>query len=159
MRAFLVLATLTLISAAFPVRAEDGEGNAPGVAYASAFAHVPTGVLVDVRAWDDTRDNARIKSSFTEALNRHGVPLTDRDSALTLNFETRVESLADGSNAKTRYILRVTLDNQMTGQRLWEAEARYTGAMVQDVWAFAAMAPILIDGFGKNLPPKSFRIQ
>ncbi len=159
MRAFLVLATLALVSAAFPVRAEDGESNAPGVAYASAFAHIPTGVVIDVRAWDNTGDSARIKSSFAEALSRRGIPLTDRDSALTLNFETQVESLTDGDTAKTRYILRATLDNQMTGQRLWQAEARYTGGMVQDVRAFAAMAPILVDGFGENLRPTGFRLQ
>jgi hypothetical protein len=159
MRALAVLATLFLISATVQASADEATGNAPGVAYASAFAHVPTGVFVDVRAWDNTKDNERIKMSFAEALNRRGVPLTDRDTALTLNFETEVQSLADGSTAKTRYILRVTLDNQMTGRRLWQAEARYTGAMTEAVRAFAAMAPILIDGFGENLRPEGFRLQ
>ncbi len=159
MRALLVLVTIALASATLPARAQDGDSNAPGLAYASSFAHVPTGVFIDVRAWDNTKDSDRIKSSFAEALNRRGVPLTDRDTALTLNFETRVESLPDGSNARTRYILRATLDNEMTGQRLWQAEARYTGAMPEDVRAFTAMAPILIDGFGENLRPKGFRIQ
>ena len=159
MRALLVLVILALVSAGLPVRAEDGQSDFPGLAYALSFAHVPTGILIEVRAWDNTKQNDRIKMSFAEALNRRGIALTDRDAALTLNFETRIESLPDGSNAKTRYTLRATLDNQMTGQRLWQAEARYTGAMTEDVRAFAAMAPILVDGFGENLKLKGFRIQ
>ena len=66
----------------------------------------------------------------------------------------------DGSAAgTTRYILRVTLDDQRSGQRLWQGEASYTGATNDQAGTFAAMAPVLIEGFGENLRPKSFRIQ
>jgi len=59
----------------------------------------------------------------------------------------------------TRYILRATLDDQRSGQRLWQGEASYTGASNDQAGTFAAMAPVLVDGFGENLRPKGFRIQ
>jgi len=66
----------------------------------------------------------------------------------------------DGSAyGTTRYILRATLDDQRSGQRLWQGEASYTGASNDQAGTFAAMAPVLVDGFGENLKPKSFRIQ
>ncbi len=63
------------------------------------------------------------------------------------------------SFATTRYILRATLDDQRTGQRLWQAEASYTGPSNDQAGTFAAMAPVLVDGFGENFRPLTFRIQ
>ncbi len=68
----------------------------------------------------------------------------------------RGDSSAAGT---TRYILRATLDDQRSGQRLWQGEATYTGATNDQAGTFAAMAPVLIDGFCENVRPKSFRIQ
>jgi hypothetical protein len=66
---------------------------------------------------------------------------------------------ADSAFATTRYILRATLDDQRTGQRLWQGEASYTGASNDQAGTFAAMAPVLVDGFGETLRPRTFRIQ
>lgn len=182
-----VMVAFAIFGTALPVWAEDEEA-APGLAYASSFIPVPAGTPIDVQPWDNTADNQRVKMSFTEALNRHGVPLMERRATLVLNFETEVDSLAvpvggfgrdsrvrmslgsnsedaltrhtdGGGSATTRYILRATLDDQRSGERLWQGEATYTGAVTDEAAVFAAMAPILIDGFGQNLRPKTFRIQ
>jgi hypothetical protein len=184
--------------AAQPAIADTDEDAAPGVAYASSYGPVPVGFAVTVRPWDNTNDNLRVKASFTDALSRRGIRLTEAGSPLTLNFETEIESLAmptygrslgqvqgrnwdsrvrmnlwsnsqdsvvggrrgaDSAFATTRYILRATLDDQRTGQRLWQGEASYTGASNDQAGTFAAMAPVLVDGFGETLRPRTFRIQ
>ncbi len=177
--AFAICAAGTLAA-----QAEDDDSNRPGLTYASLFSPVPAGTPINVRPWDNTADNQRVKLSFAEALHRRGVPVTDGRASLTLNFETDVESLAipgtgagpvqrrDGDSrirmtlgssnrgsATTRYILKATLDDQRSGERLWQGEATYTGAVTDEAGAFAAMAPILVDGFGQNVRPKTFRIQ
>ncbi len=202
LRLLSIFVALAITCAVMPVRAQDtrhdnSEDGSPGVAYASSFMPVPVGAPINVRPWDNTAENQRVKSSFTDALHRRGVPLSNGGTALTLNFETEIESLAvpgagptlgqvqgrnwdsrirmnlwsnsqdsvfagrrtDGSTATTRYILRATLDDQQSGQRLWQGEATYTGSVTDEAATFAAMAPILVDGFGENLRPKSFRIQ
>ena len=169
--------------ATLPVRAEDDDNNRPGLTYASLFSPVPAGAPINVQPWDNTSDNQRVKRSFTEALHRRGVSVTDGRASLTLNFETDVESLAvpgvgsgrdqlrdsrirmslgsgsDTRAATTRYILKATLDDQKSGERLWQGEATYTGAVSDETGTFAAMAPVLVDGFGQNVRPKTFRIQ
>ena len=197
LRLATLLIVATLFSAAIPALADNDEGAAPGLAYASSFFPVPSGTPISVRPWDNSDENLRVKRSFTEALGRRGVPLTDGRTSLMLNFETEVESLAvpgvgpslgqaqgrnrdsrirmnlwsnsqdgilsgsrtEGSSATTRYILRATLDDQQSGQRLWQGEASYTGAVTDEAATFSAMAPFLVDGFGENLRPKGFRIQ
>jgi hypothetical protein len=57
-----------------------------------------------------------------------------------------------------RYILRSTLDDQRSGQRIWQGEATYTGAPADEGNAFAAMVPVMVEGFGQNVRPKGFRI-
>jgi hypothetical protein len=200
-RLLSVLVALAIVSSAVPGRAEDNnnqDGAAPGLAYASSFFPVPAGTPINVQPWDNTTDNQRVTSSFTKALNRRGVPLTDQRAKLILNFETEVDSLAapgtgptlgqaqgrsydsrirmnlwsnnqdsllngrqgsDDNTATTRYILRATLDDQQSGERLWQGEATYTGVVNDETAIFAAMAPILVDGFGQNLRPKTFRVQ
>lgn len=193
-----ILGVCAALVAAAPAFAEDEVEAAPGLAYASSYGPIPTGVAVAVKPWDNTNENLRVKASFTDALSRRGVSLTEKGTPLTLNFETEIESLAvppysrslgqlQGRNwdsrarinlwsnqqdsviagrrgdnntfATTRYILRATLDDQNTGQRLWQGEASYTGATNDQAGTFAAMAPVLVDGFGENLRPRSFRIQ
>lgn len=183
LRLLTVLVALTLFGPYAPARAQGGEDAPQGLAYASSFAPVPAGAAINVRPWDNTTDNQRVTTSFSQALTRRGIALNGR-TALTLNFETEVESLAapsgfgresrvrmeledkslvgrraDGGSGTIRYILRATLDDQKSGQRLWQGEATYTGAVTDEAGTFAAMAPILVDAFGQNLRPKSFRIQ
>jgi hypothetical protein len=172
--------------AALPVHAEEADSGAPGVTFASLFFPVPAGTPISVRPWDNTTQNQRVKLSLAEALHRRGVPTTDGRTSLTLNFETEVESLAvpgpgsalgqsqesrvrmnldsvlngrHGDGATTRYILRATLDDQQSGERLWQGEATYTGSVADEGATFSAMAPVLVDAFGVNLQPKSFRIR
>ncbi len=198
LRAFVILALTGALLRAVPALAQDAtDDTAPGRAYATVFSPVPAGVPIAVRAWDNSSENQRVRSSFTDALSKHGVTLTDQKSSLILNFETEVENLAvpsegpslgqfqgrnwdsrvrmniwsnsqdsvltgrrgeSGPPGTTRYILRATLDDDSTGQRLWQGEASYTGAPSDEAATFAAMAPILIDGFGQNLAPKTFRL-
>lgn len=193
------LAVFGVALAAAPAGAESEDESAPGLAYASSYAPVPSGIPVAVRAWDNTAvSSPRVKASFTDALSRRGIQLAEKNTSLTLNFETEVESLAvpgqgpslgqfqgrnwdsrvrmnlwsnsqdsvfagrrsdSGGSGTTRYILRVTLDDESSGARIWQGEASYTGASSDDAGTFAAMAPVLVDGFGENLKPHSFRIQ
>ena len=188
-----IIVALAVCTVTLPVRAADDDSDRPGLTYASLFSPVPAGTPINVRPWDNTTDNQRVKMSFTEALHRRGVPVTDGKANLTLNFETNIDSLAipgagsgvgqiqhrdrdsrirmtlgSGSDAALlsargaatiRYILKATLDDQQSGERLWQGEATYTGAVSDEAGAFAAMAPILVDGFGQNVRPKTFRIQ
>ncbi|HTP82869.1 MAG TPA: hypothetical protein VMQ11_07990 [Alphaproteobacteria bacterium] len=185
-----LLIACAVCGAAVSARADDESEAAPGVSYASSFIPVPAGTPINVRPWDNSAENLRVKLSFTEALNRRGVPLTtDGGTKLTLNFETEVQSLAvpglgsgfgtvrnesrvrmdiqdnllggrtENSGGTTRYILRATLDDQQSGQRLWQGEASYTGAVTDETATFAAMAPVLVDGFGQTVHPKGFRIR
>lgn len=57
-----------------------------------------------------------------------------------------------------RYILRATLDDQRSGQRIWQGEASYTGAPADEANAFVAMVPVMVEGFGQNVRPKGFRL-
>jgi len=189
LRLAALFAVCAVLGTPVMARADDVGDAAPGLAYASSFLPVPTGTPINVRPWDNSAENQRVKQSFTEALNRRGVPLTDGGTSLTLNFETEVESLAvpgigtglgqvrnesrvhmdiqdnllggrtADSSGTTRYILRATLDDQQSGQRLWQGEASYTGAVVDETATFAAMAPVLVDGFGETVHPKGFRIR
>ncbi|MBV8535360.1 MAG: hypothetical protein JO128_07200 [Alphaproteobacteria bacterium] len=187
--AALLIACAALGGAALGARADDESEAAPGRAYASSFIAVPAGAPINVRPWDNSAENQRVKLSFTEALHRRGIPLTESGATLILNFETEVDSLAvpglgtglghvrdesrvrmdiqdnllggrtESGGGTTRYILRATLDDQQSGQRLWQGEASYTGAVTDETATFAAMAPVLVDGFGQTVHPKSFRIR
>lgn len=183
-----LLVVCAVSGAAVTARADDQSEAAPGLAYASSFFPVPSGTPISVQPWDNSAENQRVKLSFTEALNRHGVRLTEGGTPLTLNFETEVESLAvpggtglgqvrnesrvrmdiqdnllggrsETGGATTRYILRATLDDQQSGQRLWQGEASYTGAVTDETATFSAMAPVLVDAFGTTVHPQSFRIR
>lgn len=66
---------------------------------------------------------------------------------------------SNDDSATTRYVLRATLDNQDTGERLWQGEAHYTAVVTDETKTFVAMAPILIAEFGKNVQPQPFRLQ
>ncbi len=196
-----VLAILALFEVALGVpataRADEPE-VLPGRAYASSFGPVPANLPVTVKPWDNSVANLKVKSSFTDALSKHGVKLAETGTPLLLNFETEIESLAspafgptlgqvqgrnwdsrvrmnlwsnsqdsvlagrrgnETSGRTVRYILRATLDDQRTGQRLWQGEASYTGAPADESSAFAAMAPIVAEGFGQNVRPKGFRLE
>jgi len=185
--AALLIACAAACGAAAGARADDQNDTSPGTAYASSFIPVPAGTPINVRPWDNSAENQRVKLSFTDALHRRGVPLTEGGATLMLNFETEVQSLAvpgigmgqvrnesrvrmdiqdnllggrtETGGGTTRYILRATLDDQQSGQRLWQGEASYTGAVTDETATFAAMAPVLVDGFGQTVHPKSFRIR
>jgi hypothetical protein len=191
-----ILAVGGALAAAPEVAFADDGDVLPGRSYASSYGPVPN-MPVTVKPWDNSAANLRVKSSFTDALSKHGVRLAESGTPLLLNFETEIESLAAPSLGPTlgqvqgrnwdsrvrmnlwsnaqdsvfagrrstdsgrtvRYILRATLDDQRTGQRLWQAEASYTGAPADESNAFSAMAPIVAEGFGQNVRPKGFRLE
>jgi hypothetical protein len=65
---------------------------------------------------------------------------------------------AGGGSGTVRYVLRATLQDR-TGQRLWEGEASYLGAPTDETSTFMAMAPVVVDGLGQTVRPRTFRIQ
>jgi hypothetical protein len=87
------------------------------------------------------------------------------DSRVRMNLWSNQQDSALGGRKTTepgartvRYILRATLDDQRSGQRIWQSEAAYTGAPADEANAFVAMVPVMIEGFGQNVRPKGFRL-
>ena len=65
----------------------------------------------------------------------------------------------EGGTATVRFILRATLDDQRSGQRIWQSEASYTGAPSDEANAFVAMVPVMVEGFGQNVRVHTFRLE
>jgi hypothetical protein len=197
LRVIAILALGGILAESVPAAIADDSEPLPGRTYASAYGPVPSNQPIAVKPWDNSAANLRVKSTFTDALSKRGVRLTDTGTPLLLNFDTEVESLAspnygpslgqaqgrnwdsrvrmnlwsnkqdsvlagrrsdDPAIRTTRYTLRATLDDQRSGQRLWQGEASYTGAPSDEANAFVAMVPVLVESFGQNARPKGFRI-
>jgi hypothetical protein len=57
------------------------------------------------------------------------------------------------------YVLTATLDTPQTGQRLWQCEIAYRGAIAtDDTAAFAALIPRLVENIGRNVRDANFQI-
>jgi hypothetical protein len=57
------------------------------------------------------------------------------------------------------YVLKATLDDAATGQRLWESEISYRGAIASDdTAAFNSLVPRLVQGIGKTVRGDRFRL-
>jgi hypothetical protein len=65
----------------------------------------------------------------------------------------------DSGPGTVRYILRTTLDDQRTGQRLWQGEASYLSSTLDEVATFVAMTPVVVESLGQSVRPKGFRIE
>jgi hypothetical protein len=76
-----------------------------------------------------------------------------QDSVMTGRRDGGVPNLGS-----VRYVLRATLDDQRSGQRLWQGEASYTAAPSDETTTFALMVPVLVDNLGQNVRPRAFRI-
>lgn len=90
----------------------------------------------------------------------------NEDKRIRMNFwSTTQDSIltgrqgSGGSSGTVRYILRATIDDQRTGQRLWQSEASYTGAPSDEVSAFIGMTPVIVEGLGQSVRPKGFRLE
>ncbi|MBI3453138.1 MAG: hypothetical protein HY057_10015 [Rhodospirillales bacterium] len=90
----------------------------------------------------------------------------NRDSQVRINlWSTTQDSVTQGRRSggdeKTgvRFILIATLDDQRTGQRLWQGQASWDGEALDEQAAYATMAPILVEQLGQTVRQRSFRLQ
>jgi hypothetical protein len=91
----------------------------------------------------------------------------NHDTRVRLNlWSTTQDSVMTGrrdggvvNQGTVRYILRATLDDQRSGQRLWQGEASYMAAPTDETTTFALMVPVLVDNIGQNVRPKAFRVE
>lgn len=90
----------------------------------------------------------------------------NHDTRVRMNFwSTTQDSLTQGRRGDStanlgsvRYVLRATLDDQRSGQRLWQGEASYTANPADETTTFALMVPVLVDNLGQTVRPRAFRI-
>lgn len=90
----------------------------------------------------------------------------NHDTRVRMNFwSTTQDSVLTGRQGgssanlgSVRYVLRATLDDQRSGQRLWQGEASYTANPADETTTFALMVPVLVDNLGQTVRPKAFRI-
>jgi len=94
-----------------------------------------------------------IAANNRESEVRVNVWASGRDSVL----RGRVDDQPD--RGTLRYVLTVTLDDDRTGQRLWQGEASYAGAPADEAATLAAMASVLAEQFGQTVRQKNFRIE
>jgi hypothetical protein len=77
----------------------------PGRVITSAFAPVPAGTAILVRALDDSTDNLRLKTNIESALTARSWRLGSANSPLRLDFETEYQALGasvPGSSRRVR---------------------------------------------------------
>jgi hypothetical protein len=55
-----------------------------------------------------------------------------------------------------RYIMTATLDDQQSGQRLWQGEATFADSATEEQAAYAMMANALVDQLGRTVRQRSF---
>jgi hypothetical protein len=60
---------------------------------------------------------------------------------------------------RLRYVLSATIDDQRTGQRLWQGEAIYDGFGAEEDVVLRALVPILSDEIGQTVRQRGFRLQ
>lgn len=91
---------------------------------------------------------------------------TNRDSEVRINiWATHRDSVLRGragdqsDRGTLRYVLTATLEDQRTGRRLWQGEARYDGAPADEAATLAAMASVLAEQVGQTVRQKTFRIE
>jgi hypothetical protein len=60
------------------------------------------------------------------------------------------------SRGSLRYVMRATLDDQQSGQRLWQGEATYADSTTEEQAAYALMASSLVDQLGRTVRQRSF---
>ena len=78
---------------------------------------------------------------------------SSQDSVMTGRRDGGVPNLGS-----VRYVLRATLDDQRSGQRLWQGEASYTGAPADETAAFASMVPVLLEAYGQTVRLRNFQV-
>jgi len=94
------------------------------------------------------------------------VQARNHESRVRLNFwSTTQDSVTQGrrsneiGNSSVRYILRATLDDQRSGQRLWQGQTTYDITSGDETTTFALMVPVLLDGLGQTVRPRGFRVE
>ncbi len=90
----------------------------------------------------------------------------NHESRIRMNFwSSTQDSVVTGrragetSTSSVRYILRATLDDQRNGQRLWQGQTSYDMTSGDETTTFALMIPVLVEGLGQTVRPRSFRVE
>ncbi len=91
----------------------------------------------------------------------------NHESRVRLNFwSSTQDSVVTGrrggettSGSSVRYVLRATLDDQRSGQRLWQGQTSYEMTSGDETTTFALMVPVLVEGLGQTVRPRSFRVE
>lgn len=60
------------------------------------------------------------------------------------------------SRGSLRYVMTATLDDQQTGQRVWQGEATYANSQTEEQASLALMADALVDQLGRTVRQRSF---
>jgi len=120
--------------------------------------------------------NAPLSLSFTTEVSQSGRPGPttgtlgviegSRDEArVRLNlYSTTQDSLtqgprrSDGGTPTVRYMLTAIVEDA-SGSRLWQASATLNGTPAEEQTAYAAMAGVIAEEFGKMVRQRSFRVE
>ncbi len=120
--------------------------------------------------------SASLSLSFTTEITQSGRPGPatgtlgviegSRDEArVRLNlYSTTQDSLAtgprrsDGGTPSVRYMLTAIVEDA-SGSRLWQASATLNGTPAEEQTAYAAMAGVIAEEFGKMVRQRSFRVE
>lgn len=94
------------------------------------------------------------------------VQARNHESRVRLNFwSSTQDSLVTGrrggdiAGGTVRYVLRATLDDRRSGQRLWQGQTSYDATSGDETTTFALMIPVLVESLGQTVRPRSFRVE
>lgn len=93
-----------------------------------------------------------IEGSRDEARVRLNLYSTTQDSV------TQGPRRADGGTPTVRYMLTAIVEDA-SGSRLWQASATLNGTPAEEQTAYAAMAGVIAEEFGKMVRQRSFRVE
>lgn len=155
-----LLAAMALTASA--AGAQELDQSAPGLARSISFAAFSPEIGIAVRPLDNTDANIRLQQRFAEVLTRRAVRVQQMPAPVVLNFETETQQIihhAKDEGGTVRYVLIATLDDERTGQRLWQGEARYHAHPSNEEETLDGMVPILADQLGRTVRQHSFRLE
>lgn len=96
----------------------------------------------------------------TTRLVRPG-PITEPEGAFRRGTQTEntiVMGEPPDGRGGLRYVLSATIQDQRTGQQLWQGEISYDGVPSDEQAVLRAMVPILLDRIGKTVRREPFKI-
>jgi hypothetical protein len=81
--------------------------------------------------------------------------LTSRGGGV-LNTRPRTGS---GSERPLRYVINASLEDSVTGRRLWQGHVSYDSNTADRTAMFVALAPALVEQIGKTVQERAFRLE